>query len=174
MRYYLTLCIVILTLLSCKAQINDRLSYSASVEYGLDINVPSYNPFGVKISGLYNFNKHWGIGAQTGIMKYEKAIIPICAYGSYHLFQKKKFSPFIDASVGYGLSLAKSSIGGFHLSVGVGTEYEVNTKNKLLIGLIYQNQALTRILKHSNEYASTEFQERLTHNSIGVKVGIVF
>ena len=61
MRYYLTLCIVLLTLLSCKAQINDRLSYSTSVEYGLDINVPSYNPFGVKVSGLFNFNQHWGV-----------------------------------------------------------------------------------------------------------------
>ncbi len=115
-----------------------------------------------------------GGGVETGIMKYEKAIISICAYGSCHFFQKKKFSPFLDASVGYGLSLAKSSIGSLHLSVGVGTEYEMNTKIKLRMSLIYQNQALTRILKHSNEYASTEFQERLTHNSIGVKVGFVF
>lgn len=174
MRYCLTLCIVILSLLNCKAQIKDRISYTASVEYGIDTNVPSYNPLGVKFAGLYNLNHHWGIGAQTGFVKYEKVIVPISAYGSYRFSQKKNFIPFIDTSVGYGLSIAPKTIGGVHLSVGVGTEYKVGEKIKLLIGLIYQHQALTRVIKYSNEYALTEFQEHLTHNSIGAKVGIAF
>ncbi len=120
---------------------------------------------------IYN---HWGVGAETGIAKYEKAILPVAAYGSYHFSQKKKFIPFIDVSIGYGISLAKESRGGFHMSVGFGTEYKLNDKFKLLLGLVYQTQSLSRILKHSDEFVLTEFREHLTHNTIGVKIGVAF
>lgn len=174
MRYYLTLFIAILTLFSSKAEVNKHLSYSLGVEYGWDFNVPSYNPIGVKIAGLYNFNHHWGVGAETGIMKYEKAILPVAAYGNYHFAQKRRFIPFIDVSIGYGISLAKESRGGFHMSVGFGTEYKLCDKVKLLLGLGYQTQSLSRILKHSDDFSLIEFREHLTHNTIGIKIGVVF
>lgn len=174
MRYYLTLFIAILTLFSSKAEEYKDLSYSLGVEYGWDFNVPSYNPIGVKIAGLYNFNRHWGVGAETGITKYEKVILPVAAYGSYHFTQKKKFIPFIDVSIGYGISLAKESRGGFLMSVSMGTEYKLSDKINLLLGLGYQTQSLSRILKHSDEFALIEFREHLTHNTIGIKIGVVF
>lgn len=174
MRYYLTLFIAILTLFSSKAEVNKHLSYSLGVEYGWDFYVPSYNLIGFKIAGLYNFNRHCGVGAETGIAKYERAILPVAAYGSYHFNQKKRFIPFIDISTGYGISLAKESRGGFYMSVGFGTEYKLNDRINLLWGLSYQTQSLSRILKLSDEFVLTEFHEHLTHNTIGIKIGVAF
>ena len=105
---------------------------------------------------------------------YEKALIPVFADIGYQLAAAKRWVPYLQCSMGYSFAPEKDVNGGYFFNSTIGIQYAIHDKTKLLLGIGYEIQNLERLKKHeSNEYA-TEFQEKLHHNSISIKLGILF
>lgn len=174
MKQLLIILFTLVSLIGANAQQYERLSYSATVGYGWDLSTPSYNPFGVQILAMYNFNPYFGVGCETGITKYEKLVIPVCVTGEYRFRQVGKTVPFIDASFGYGFTPNKKANGGIQLTPSLGILYRLSAKLNLSASLFYQVQKLERLKYYDNEWFHAEFQEHLTHNVVGLRLGILF
>lgn len=174
MKRLLIIILILLSLTRVNAQQQERFSYSTTVGYGWDLNTPSYHPFGVQFTVMYTLNSHFGIGCETGINKYENLVIPLCLVGEYKFREAGKVIPFIDTSFGYGFTLCRYANGGMQLTPSLGALYRLNDKLNLYASLFYQTQRLERLKDYANDLFHAEFQERLTHNVFGLRLGIVF
>lgn len=174
MKRILTILCVILAFSEIHSQSRDNLSFSATLGYGIDLNTPTCNPVGLEIDALYNFNSHVGLGIGVGVIRYEKTLIPIFLSGQYRFSHIGKFVPYLDGAFGYGINPCKNGNGGFHATPSFGVLYALNSKIQLKFAVGYQYQTLDRLKKFENDLFHAEFKEHLTHNSIGIKVGISF
>lgn len=135
---------------------------------------PSKTPLMWQVLGYYNLSSRWAVGAGTGVSVYEKPLLPLFADVKFRVIKPRKFTPYIECGAGYSFALAKNANGGFYLSPTIGVEYAVCSKAKLLFGIGYEFQKLERLKSYENPNFSSEFQERLNHNSLTFKIGVLF
>ena len=140
----------------------------------LSVLIASAMPFTWQVSGHYKLTERFSAGIGTGLSFYEKALIPVFADIRYQLAAAQRWVPYLQCSMGYSFAPEKDVNGGYFFNSTIGIQYAIHDKTKLLLGIGYEIQNLERLKKHeSNEYA-TEFQEKLHHNSISIKLGILF
>ena len=151
-----------------------RISYATTIGTGFDMSKPSYTPFIWQINGNYNFNERLSTGVGTGISLFEKPIVPLFADVKFRLCKPRKFTPFIQCGVGYGIAVSKDTNGGIYLNPAAGISYSVYKRMKLFVSISYELQKLERLKKFYSEIATVEFSEKLSHNLISMKIGVEF
>lgn len=150
------------------------ISYATTIGTGLDMSKPSCTPFIWQIIGSYNFNKRLSAGVGTGISLFEKPIVPLFADVKFLICKPRKFTPFIQCGVGYGIAVSKDANGGICLNPAVGISYSVYKRMKLFVSVGYELQKLERLKKFNSEIVTVEFSEKLSHNLISLKIGVVY
>lgn len=60
------------------------------------------------------------------------------------------------------------------MNPSIGTQHSLNDKLALTFSLGYEIQNLERLRTYENEYYKAEFAEKLNHNSISLRIGLVF
>ncbi len=150
------------------------ISYATTIGTGFDMSKPSCTPFIWQVIGNYSFNERLSTGVGTGISLFEKSIVPLFADVKFRICKPKKFTPFIQCSVGYGIAVSKDANGGVYLNPAAGISYSIYKRMKLSVSIGYELQKLDRLKKFDREIATIEFSEKLSHNLISMKIGVEF
>lgn len=150
------------------------ISYATTIGAGFDMSKPSCTPFIWQVIGNYNFNERLSTGVGTGISLFEKPIVPLFADVRFCICKPKKFTPFIQCAVGYGIVVSKDANGGIYLNPAAGISYSIYKRMKLFVSIGYELQKLERLKKFDSEIATIEFSEQLSHNLISMKIGVEF
>lgn len=171
--------IILLIIASCTvamatAQKREHFTFAISVGTGIDMSEPAATPFTWQVLGYYAINKRFSVGIGTGLSIYEKALIPLFADVKFKIIKPRKFTPYIECSVGYSFAPDKNANGGFFLNPSVGVEYSIYGDKKLFLALGYESQKLERLKTQKQSLLTTEFVEKLKHNSIAIKIGFMF
>lgn len=156
------------------AQQTERISFATSIGTGIDMNEPATIPFSWHVLGHYAISKRFSVGIGTGLSIYEKALIPLYANVKYAIAKPRKFTPFVECSIGYGFAPDKNANGGFYLNPAVGLQYSVCGEKKIFLALGYESQMLERVKRQEQSLFTAEFAERLRHNVISIRIGGIF
>lgn len=151
-----------------------RISYATTIGTGFDMSKPSCMPFIWQVIGNYNFNERLSAGVGTGISLFEKPIVPLFADAKFLICKPRKFTPFIQCVVGYGIAVSKDANGGIYLNPAVGISCSVYKRMKMFVSVGYELQKLERLKKFDSEIVAVEFSEKLNHNLISLKIGVVY
>ena len=60
------------------------------------------------------------------------------------------------------------------MNPSIGIQYPLKNKIKLQLAVGYELQKLERLKTQTDSYFEKEFVERLSHNSISIKLGLLF
>ena len=157
-----------------KGQTAERFSYAAVIGTGIAMNEPAHTPFTVHVLGYYNISERFSAGVGTGLSFYEIMLIPLFADAKFALTQPGKFTPFVECGGGYAFATGANAHGGLFFNPSAGIQYALTNKMKLQFSAGYELQKLGRLKEYANEYITVGFMEKLNHNSISIKVGVVF
>ncbi len=174
MRKILLVLFFVITSITLNAQLPERLSFSTSIGTGISMNSPTSTPFTWQVLGHYEINNRFSAGLGSGISFYEKALIPLFADVKFAILKPRKFTPYLECSVGYSFAPSKNANGGFYLNPSVGVQYKIHNKIQLFCALGYELQKLERLKRYENSLLITEFAEKLNHNSISLKIGFIY
>lgn len=164
----------VITSVTLNAQLSERLHLSTSIGTGISMSPPAYTPFTWQALGHYEFTNRFSTGIGSGISIYEKILIPLFADVQFAIIKPRKFTPYLGCSIGYSFAPDKNANGGFYLNPSVGVKYKLHSKLQLFFALGYELQKLERLKKYENSLLTTEFAEKLNHNSISLKMGITY
>lgn len=174
MKKIIFLIIASCTVLTVKAQRTERIGFATSIGTGIAVSEPALTPFTWQVLGCYAINKRFSVGAGTGVSIYEKTLIPLIANVKFAIMKPRKFTPYIECGVGYSFVLDNNANGGFYLNPSIGMQYSICRNKKLFFGLGYELQKLERIITQEQSLFIAEFAEKLRHNSISIKIGVIF
>lgn len=174
MKKIILLIIACCTAAMATAQQTERISFATSIGTGIDMNEPATTPFSWQVLAHYAISKRFSAGIGTGLSIYEKALIPLFANVKYAIAKPRKFTPFVECSIGYGFAPDKNANGGFYLNPAVGLQYSVCRNKKLFLALGYESQMLERVKRQEQLLFKAKFVERLRHNAISIKIGVMF
>jgi hypothetical protein len=135
---------------------------------------PSYTPFSWQVLGYYHFGERLSAGIGSGLSFYEAILIPVFADAKFAVTRPRMFTPFVECAGGYAFAANKNANGGFYLNPSVGVQYALSGKMKLHLSAGYGLQKSERLKEHANDYFTAGFVEKLSHQSISIKVGILF
>lgn len=156
------------------AQQTERISFATSIGTGIDMNEPATTPFSWHVLAHYAVSKRFSAGIGTGLSIYEKALIPLFANVKYAIARPKKFTPYAECGIGYSFAPDKCANGGFYLNPSIGVQYSVSGGMKIFFALGYELQKLERVKKQEQVLFTAKFAERLRHNAISIKIGVMF
>lgn len=156
------------------AQQTKRITFATSVGTGIDMNEPSVCPFTAQVLGYYAISKRLSAGVGTGVSIYEKALIPLFADAKFTITKPNRFTPYIECGVGYSFAPDQDANEGFYFNPSVGVEYSICKNKKVFIALGYELQELERLKTQKQTWFATEFVEQLNHNSISMRIGVIF
>ena len=156
-----------------KGQTADRFTCLTTIGTGIPLNSPSSIPFCWHVAGHYKLSERLSAGIGTGLSVYEKALIPLFADARFQLTKQGRFIPYLQCGIGYAFAPGRNANGGFFFHPSAGIQYKIKGKMKLLLGIGYEIQHLERLKKYENGYYTAEFREKLQHNSISIKLGVI-
>ena len=149
-----------------------RFSYTSTIGTGIAMNKPSQTPFLWQLMAHYHLNRHFAFGAGTGVSVYEKVLVPIYGSIQLNLSKPRRLVPYLECNIGGAPAPDKETNGGLYLSPSIGAHWKISSALKLNVALGYEMQKLETIKKHQDNYFSTEFEEKLSHQTITFKIGI--
>lgn len=174
MKKFIFLSMFALVAVAIKGQNKNPITYTTTIGTGIPMSEPSSTPFSWQISVHHKLTERFAIGAGTGLLVYEEALIPAFVDAKFLLTAPRKFVPYLLCGAGYAFAPTKEANGGFLLNPSIGVQYAIHGNIKLLLGLGYEMQKLERLKKYKNDYYIAEFKEKLTHNTLSVRFGILF
>lgn len=160
--------------LTAQAQQTDRFTFATSIGIGFPLNKPGKTPFTWQIFGNYSIAKRVSIGIGTGLFMYEKALIPLLANAKFTIINPKKLTPYLEWAAGYSFAPEKNTQGGFYLNPSIGLQCSICENKKIFFALGYELQQLERLKTQVRPSFTVEFEEKLNHNSISIKIGYMF
>lgn len=164
-----------LAAISLNAQnLSDRIAFAATIGTGFSITKPSSTLFTLQFLGYYELSDKWYLGAGTGLSFYEKTLIPVFGDIRYRIGRERKFTPYAELAAGYSFSTTSDAKGGFFMNPSIGVRYPLKNNMKLQLAVGYELQKLERLKNHTDNYFYKEFSEKLSHNSISLKLGLCF
>lgn len=174
MKKFILLLIISCTIQTMKAQQTERFAFSTTVGTGFAMNTPTSTPFEWQVLGHYHINKRFSVGIGSGLSFYEKTLIPLFADAKFAIIKPRKFTPYLECAIGYSFAPDKNANGGFYLNPSVGIQYSIYGNKKLTFAIGYEIQKLEQLRRKEQPLFTTEFAEKLNHNSISMKVGFMF
>lgn len=171
--FIILLCIAVS---SVKAQTNgeSRISFATTIGTGLSMSTPSSTPFTWQVLGYYKLTNRWSAGAGTGLFFYEKMLIPVYGDIRFQIGRERKFTPYVECAAGYSFAPSDNANGGFFMNPSIGIQYPLKNKMKLQLAVGYELQELERLKKQTDSYFYKEFEEKLSHHTISIKLGLCF
>lgn len=151
-----------------------RLVGVFSAGTGISFGKPSVTPLLVHLTGLYQLSDRWAAGMGYGFSFYEELVSPLYGDIRFQLGKTRKFTPFIESAVGYSFAMKKKVNGGLFMNHSIGLRYPLNNQFKLQLSLGYELQKLERLKKQTDNYFHKEFKEKLAHNMLTLKLGLLF
>lgn len=121
-----------------------------------------------------NMSARCAVGIGIGLSGYEKALVPLYGTVKFRITRPHPFTPFVEGAAGRAFALAKNAKGGFSLSPSVGMEIRLPVPIKMWVTIGYELQKLKRLKKQGNPVVSVAYEERVSHNSLTFKAGILF
>lgn len=164
----------IFTVITVQGQTEKQFTYTSTIGTGIPMSKPASIPFTWQLLGHYNINNRFSVGAGTGLSVYEKVLIPVFADAKFLITQPHLFTPYLECGIGYAFAPNKNAKGGFYLNSTVGVQYALKNKMKVLLAIGYESQYMEQLKKYSSEYIESEFNEKLTHHSIFIKIGFSY
>lgn len=174
MKKLILLFLSVLAVYTAQGQTKEHFTYSTTIGTGIPMSKPSSTPFTWQLSGHYNINNRFSVGAGTGLSIYEKVLIPVFADAKFFITRPHTFTPYLECGVGYAFAPNKNAQGGFYLNPAIGIQYNLKKQVKILLAIGYESQYMEQLKKYQNSYFQSEFNEKLTHHSISIKMGIAF
>ncbi len=168
--------LLMLSLILCGIQVHaqspHKIALSTSIGTGIDLSVPSYTPIEWYLQANYPLNRYWRVGLGTGLMKYEKPLLPLYFDTQVSLKHWKRCTLFAQCDTGYSLALAHQTNGGFYLHPAIGLDFRVYGTQRFFVTLGYELQELERVKRYNGDYFSAEMQEALSHNLLAIHFGV--
>ena len=174
MRKIIFTLFLFLTAIELNAQIPERLTVSTSIGTGIAMSTPTSTSFTWQLAGHYNINSRFSAGIGTGLSFYEKILIPLFADAKFFITKPHRFTPYLECGIGYSFAPGKHANGGLYFNPAIGIQYAILKNKKLFFSLGYELQKLERLKTYRNNLLTAEFAEELNHNSISIKVGILW
>lgn len=174
MKKIILLIIASFTVAMATAQQTVHFAFATSVGTGIDMSEPAVTPFAWQVVGYYAVNKRFSIGIGAGLSIYEKALFPLFADAKFTITKPRKFTPYIECGVGYSFAPDKNANGGFYLHPSIGIQYAIREDKRLFFALGYELQKLERVKTQKQPLFTAEFNEKLSHNAISIKMGFMF
>lgn len=84
---------------------NKPVTYTTYLGSGLSMSQPSHTPFTWELMAHYHINRHFTIGAGSGLSFYEKLLIPLYASTQFFFTKPKKVVPYLECNIGEDLLL---------------------------------------------------------------------
>lgn len=174
-KFILIFALLSAIIIAANGQTDDsRFSYTTYFGTGIPMSQPSHTPFTWQVMSHYHINKRFTVGAGTGLSVYEKTLVPLYANAQFFITKPKKLTPYLECNIGGAFAAAKDANGGFYLAPSVGVQLRVTQKLKMNFALGYELQKLECLKKRTDKYFHTEFEEKLSHRSITLKVGLTY
>lgn len=169
-----TLLLLAFTLAGLCASAQRNYSFGVSVGTAIALNKPASTPFELHATGWYDILPRLSIGAGVGVSCYEKTLIPL--YGSlrFLLTRQRRFTPLIACAAGYGFAPAHEANGGMYLCPELGVQYRLRGGMRLQFTAGYELQQLERLKHYAGSLFSAAYTEQLNHNSITLRIGVLF
>lgn len=151
-----------------------KISYATTIGTAVVMGTPSSTPFTWQVMGYYNLADRWSVGVGTGLSFYERMLIPVFGDVRFQIGRTRKFTPYAELGAGYSFAPQSNANGGFFMNPSIGIQYPLKNKIKLQLAVGYELQKLERLKTQTDSYFEKEFVERLSHNSISIKLGLLF
>lgn len=173
-KIILTVATLWIAIAGVNAQTADRFSFATTIGTGLPMSSPASTPIAWQALGYYNLTDRWAVGVGTGLSFYEKTLIPIYGDVKFRIGRQRKITPYLELAAGYSFAPSAEAAGGCVINPSVGIQYPLKNRMKLQLAVGYEFQDMKRLKKQADSYFSKEFEERLRHQSISVKLGVCF
>lgn len=152
-----------------------RFAVATSLGSGIALNRPAKTPFTWQVKGYYGVTSRLFAGIGTGISVYEKTLLPVFAEAKYVLGRSREFTPYMACEAGYAFAFdRKEANGGLYLVPAIGVHYRVARGVRLTFAVGYELQKFDRVKSHRDDHFLTEFKERLSHQSVAFRLGVIF
>jgi len=176
MKRLIFIILLIITIVGAKAQniFGEKISFVTTIGTGLPMDKPSTIPFTWQTLGYYHITDRWAIGAGTGLSFYEKMLIPVYSDVRFQIGRERKFTPYAEFAIGYSFAPSSDTNGGIFVNPSIGVQYPLKNKMKLQLAIGYEIQKLERLKKQTDNYFQKEFEEKLNHNTLSIKLGLYF
>jgi hypothetical protein len=169
----LTAILFCLTAICANGQNNRDYNCAVNTGVGFPLSTPQTTQFSWQIAGYRNFTGQFSAGAGFGFSVCETTLLPLFAAAKL-LVVPRKLSPFIETRAGYAFATSKGNNGGVYISPSIGVQYKLSRKLKLELSAGYEYQYLERLKYTINEVFISEFAEKLNHNTLILKAGVIF
>lgn len=152
-----------------------RFVVATSLGSGIALNRLAKIPFTWQVKGYYGVTSRLFTGVGTGISVYEKTLLPVFAEVEYMLSRPREFTPYVACGAGYAFAFdRKEANGGLYLVPAIGVQYRVAQGVRLTFAVGYELQKLDRVKSHRDDHFLSEFKERLSHQSVAFRLGVIF
>ena len=177
MKHFIFIILFSLTIITVKAQTEtgDRLSFAVTFGTGISMmSTSSSTPFTGQVLGYYNLTDRWSCGVGIGLSFYEKMLIPVYGDIKFQIGRERKFTPYAEWAMGYSFAPSKEANGGVFMNPSIGIQFPLKNRMKLQLAIGYESQKLEQLKKQTDNYFLKEFEEKLSHNNISLKIGLIF
>lgn len=152
----------------------ERFSGTVMVGTGIAVSTPKKNPFGFYLTGFYNVYHRFYVGVGTGVLIYEKVLLPFYGDIKFYITRPCLFTPYVGCMSGYSVATDVRAKGGLFLSPYAGVRILVAKKLSVILTLGYELQKYERLKQYAGDYFVSEYKERLNHGSVFFKIGVQF
>jgi hypothetical protein len=152
----------------------NKFTFATTLGTGISLGGISSTPVTWQAIGYYNLTGRWSVGAGTGLSFYEKMLIPVFGDVRYQIGRERLFTPYVELAAGYSLAPAGTANGGLFLNPSAGVQFPLKNRLKLQLAVGYELQKLERLKTSSDSYFDKAFTEKLIHNSLSTRLGVLF
>ncbi len=151
-----------------------KFTFATTIGTGISPGGIPNTPVTWQVLGYYNLTDRWAVGAGTGLSFYEKMLIPAFGDVRYQIGRKRLFTPYVELAAGYSFAPVSTANGGIFLNPSVGVQFPLKNGLKLQLAVGWELQKLERLLTSSDAYFNKAFAEKLSHNSLSIRLGALF
>lgn len=149
------------------------VSYTATLGAGIAADGRA-STFALRAAAHYNLTERWAAGVGTGVLVYEKVLVPLFADVRYMIGRERLLTPFAEAAVGYSVTLSTDAHGGVVVNPSVGVQWRASGGVRLLLSVGWETQRFERLISRTDTYSHKEFAERLTRGAATLSLGVAF
>ena len=101
-------------------------------------------------------------------------LIPVFCDVRYQIGRERLFTPYVELAAGYSFAPVSTANGGLFVNPSLGVQCRLKNRLKLQLAVGYELQKLERLRTSSDTYFNKAFAEKLSHNSLSIRFGVLF
>jgi hypothetical protein len=173
-----TILIILASLATIAAGAQDKgenkFTFATTLGTGISLAGIPNTPATWQVLGYYHPTDRWAVGAGTGLSFYEKMLIPVFGDVRYQIGRERRLTPYVELAAGYSFAPSRTANGGLFVNPSLGVQCRLKNRWKLQLAVGYELQKLERLKTSSDNYFDKAFAEKLTHNSLSIRLGVLF